>query len=147
MIDTSYAIPIDADLSSVRAAWAAGVNLVDTWARNGRYPQNMVLHARFVGEPSTALLSPTEGHQHGSCLIEALTFEQTTGYEEFFAELGTAWQALGGRPHWAKLVYAPTDFRALYGENLDRFEAVRARRDPDGVFLNDFLTRIVGPSR
>lgn len=147
VVDTSYAIPIDDDLRSARSAWAFGVDLVDRWAREHRYPQNMVLHARFVGRPSGALLSPTEGHEHGSCLIETLTFEGTPGYEEFFTELGVAWQALGGRPHWAKLVFAPTDYRALYGDRLDRWAAVRARLDPDGVFINDFVSTVLRDAR
>ncbi len=146
VIDTSYAIPIDDGYRNVTAAWDAGVSLVEEWARDGRYPQNMVLHARFVGRPSSALLSPTEGHTLGSCLIEALTFENTTGHQEYFADLGARWQALGGRPHWAKLVYHPTDFAALYGENLVRFRAVRERLDPEGVFLNDFLDGVLDRS-
>ncbi len=144
VIDTSYAIPIDAGFASVKAAWNAGVDLVEAWAAGGRYPQNMVLHARFVGRPSVALLSPTEGHQRGSCLIEALTFEGTNWREDYFGELGERWQALGGRPHWAKLVYAPTDYQAMYGENLNRFRAIRERLDPDGLFLNDFVESILG---
>lgn len=145
VIDTSYIIPIDASFATVRAAWQAGVDLVEEWAGRGQYPQNMVLHARFVGRASDALLSPTEGNVLGSCLIEALTFERTPGRAEYFAALGERWQALGGRPHWAKLVYIPTDYQRMYGENLDRFRAVRARLDPDGVFFNDFLETILGP--
>jgi hypothetical protein len=103
-----------------------------------------------VGRASTALLSPSEGHELGSCYIEALTFENTAGLAPYFAELGAKWEALGGRPHWAKLFYHPADLRKLYGENLDRFLAVRAVLDPEGVFLNEFLDDILAlrsPSR
>ncbi len=150
VVDTSYAIPIDPAYDNVRSAWYACVELVDHWAKQGKYPQNMVLHARFVGRASTALLSPSEGHELGSCYIEALTFENTAGLAPYFAELGAKWEALGGRPHWAKLFYHPADLRKLYGENLDRFLAVRAVLDPEGVFLNEFLDDILAlrsPSR
>jgi L-gulonolactone oxidase len=143
IVDTGYAIPIDPAYDNVRTAWNAGVELVDQWAKDGRYPQNMVLHARFVGRASTGLLSPTEGHEAGSCCIEALTFEGTTDLNDYFAELGGKWQALGGRPHWAKLIYHLTDLREIYGENMSRFLAVRAELDPEGVFLNDFLDDIL----
>jgi hypothetical protein len=143
VVDTSFAIPIDESYDNVRQAWNAAVELVDEWAKRGKYPQNMVLHARFVGRPSRGLLSPSEGHELGSCYIEALTFEGTTGLDAFFAELGAKWQALGGRPHWAKLFYDEAAMRELYGDNLRRYLAVRAELDPEGVFLNDFLDRVL----
>jgi L-gulono-1,4-lactone dehydrogenase len=139
VVDTSYAIPIDVSFENVRAAWNAAVEQVDHWAKQGKYPQNMVLHARFVGRASAGLLSPSEGHDRGSCYIEALTFEGTPHLDEYFAELGRKWQALGGRPHWAKLIYRLDDVGKLYGDNLARFRAVRAQLDPEGVFLNEFL--------
>jgi UDP-N-acetylenolpyruvoylglucosamine reductase len=144
VVDTSFAIPIDESYDSVRRAWNAGVEQVDQWAKQGKYPQNMVLHARFVGRASKGLLSPSERHELGSCYIEALTFEGTTDLDPYFAELGAKWQALGGRPHWAKLFYDQAALGKLYGENMDRFLAVRARLDPEGVFLNDFLDAVLG---
>jgi len=143
VVDTSFAIPIDQSCDNVRRAWNAAVELVEQWAQRGKYPQNMVLHARFVGKPSTALLSPTEGHPLGSCLIEALTFESTPDLDAYFAELGALWQALGGRPHWAKLFYDTTQLADLYGEQMQRYRAVRAELDPEGVFLCEFLDEVL----
>ena len=132
VVDTSWAIPIEPGYDKVRQAWNAAVAQVEACALREEFPVNMVLHARFVGHASTALLSPTEGHSSGSCLIEMLTFTGTAGYDTFFAELGRTWKALGGRPHWAKLIYDPQDMAALYGENMIKFRSVRERLDPQG---------------
>lgn len=144
VVDTSWAIPIDDGLAAVKAAWAAGVDQVEAWSEKGLYPQNMVLHARFVGRPSAGLLSPTTGHDRGSCLIEALTFEGTAHLDDYFAELGRAWKALGGRPHWGKLIYDPGDMPGLYGDNMARFLAVRRELDPEGLFGSAFLDSVLG---
>jgi L-gulonolactone oxidase len=51
----------------------------------------------------------------------------------------------GGRPHWGKRHYQTADsLRDRYPE-WDRFEAVRARFDPTGVFTNDYSRRTLGP--
>jgi L-gulono-1,4-lactone dehydrogenase len=146
VVDTSWAIPIEPGYEKVKQAWNAAVAQVEAYALRAEFPVNMVLHARFVGHASTALLSPTEGHAHGSCMIEILTFTGTAGYDSFFAELGRTWKSLGGRPHWAKLIYDPHDMAALYGENMVRFRRVRDQLDPQGVFMNDFLTEVLGGS-
>ena len=57
--------------------------------------------------------------------------------EEVFAEYG-------GRPHWGKRHYQTADtLRERYPE-WDRFQAVRARLDPAGAFVNDYVRRVLG---
>ena len=51
----------------------------------------------------------------------------------------------GGRPHWGKRHYqTAATLQARYPQ-WDRFQAVRARLDPDGVFTNDYTQRVLGP--
>ncbi|MFT5203730.1 MAG: hypothetical protein ACI9C1_003132, partial [Candidatus Aldehydirespiratoraceae bacterium] len=144
VLDMGWAIPIDESFDKVRRAWNEAVDQVEEYAHRGLYPQNMVLHARFIGKPSSGLLSPSEGHTLGSAYIEVLTFEKTEHHADYFAELGEKWEKLGGRPHWAKLIYHPTDLAKMYGENLSKFLDVRAELDPEGVFLSDYLEEVLG---
>ncbi len=45
----------------------------------------------------------------------------------------------GGRPHWAKHHFVPSDeFQTIYPRFAD-FARLRRRLDPDNMFLNDFL--------
>lgn len=61
--------------------------------------------------------------------------------EEVLPVLEDALAPFQARPHWGKL-FADRDHRLaeLY-PRWDDFRALVARRDPDGVFTNDFLTR------
>ena len=143
VVDTSCAIPIDESFDKVKKAWQACVDKVAQYANRGEYPQNMVLHARFVGRESAGLLSPTAGCVHGACYISALTFAKTPGYTAYYRELEQDWAALGGKPHWGKLFYDSSELRKAYGENMDRYLKVREELDPKRVFVNESLDKIL----
>ena len=50
----------------------------------------------------------------------------------------------GGRPHWGKMNWATvTDLQPQY-PRFDAFVALRAAVDPNGMFLNRYLRRILG---
>jgi L-gulonolactone oxidase len=107
------------------------------------HPQNLVVHMRFVGKGS-ALLAPSSGNDV-TCYIEILTFHNTTRYEEYFARIELAWMRLGGKPHWGKLVFEPDRVSELYDKsNLEDFLEVRKRLDPEEVFVNPYLRRVLG---
>ena len=66
-------------------------------------------------------------------------------FESFFRGLEEIMDAYGGRPHWGKRHYqSAATLRERYPQ-WDRFQAVRARLDPDGVFANDYTRRVLGP--
>ncbi|PXY31753.1 D-arabinono-1,4-lactone oxidase [Prauserella muralis] len=66
-------------------------------------------------------------------------------YEEYFAAFGRIAREAGGRPHWGKL--HDMDAAALRERypRFDDFLRVRAEVDPNGVFTNDYLDRVLGP--
>ncbi len=50
----------------------------------------------------------------------------------------------GGRPHWGKLNFAThADLKPVYPK-FDAFRELRERMDPQGMFLNDYLRRVLG---
>jgi len=139
---------IDDDFANVRHAWRIAVDLVDRHARAGKWPLNLALNARFLGT-SRALLSPCHGRKH-TCFMEIMSFKGTHGWDEFVAELGSAWLALpGAAPHWPKeFEQIPGVFEqigARYGDNLRRFAELRneLQVDPDDLFVNDLTRRIL----
>jgi FAD-linked oxidoreductase len=66
-------------------------------------------------------------------------------YREYFAAVERIMRQFGGRPHWGKIhTLNSTTLAQLYPHNQD-FVALRDRLDPDRVFANPHLTRILGP--
>jgi|EP00945_MAST-04E_sp_MAST-4E-sp1_P005862 L-gulono-1,4-lactone dehydrogenase len=50
----------------------------------------------------------------------------------------------GGRPHWGKMNWATAKDIAPVYQQLDSFKTLRKQLDPDGMFVNDYLKRILG---
>ena len=66
-------------------------------------------------------------------------------YERYFREVEAIMDGFDGRPHWGKLHFqAAGTLRPRY-PLWDRFLAVRDRLDPDRVFGNPYLDRVLGP--
>jgi FAD/FMN-containing dehydrogenase len=65
-------------------------------------------------------------------------------YQEYFDAFESIAASVGGRPHWGKMhSLSAGQLRPLYPK-FDDFLAVRACVDPDGRFLNPYLSRVFG---
>jgi L-gulono-1,4-lactone dehydrogenase len=65
-------------------------------------------------------------------------------YQEYFALFESIAGAAGGRPHWGKMhSLDAAELRERY-PRFDDFTALRASVDPDGKFLNPYLSRVLG---
>lgn len=72
----------------------------------------------------------------------------TAGPVDEFALFGHGVEQLAakydGRPHWGKMNWATaSSLRPLY-PRFDDFVALRAELDPTGIFLNNYLRRVLG---
>jgi FAD/FMN-containing dehydrogenase len=86
------------------------------------------------GEP--AFVSPHAGHDTCSLSVSGL---KRHDWDRFLRAVDETLRPYKPRPHWGKMGYLdPAGFRAAYPD-LDRFLAVRAQLDPDGLFLNEFF--------
>ncbi|MFC4148866.1 D-arabinono-1,4-lactone oxidase [Micromonospora mangrovi] len=65
-------------------------------------------------------------------------------YEPYFRAFEEAATELGGRPHWGKLHYRDAASLAPAYPRFADFRAVRDRLDPDRLFTNPYLRRVVG---
>jgi len=64
-------------------------------------------------------------------------------YQAFFNDAEAIFLNHGGRPHWAKLhTRRAHELRNMY-PLWDQFQAVRARVDPNGLFLNPYLRQLM----
>jgi hypothetical protein len=143
--DMSYCINIpNNDFTLVQKAWMQVVKRIEALKKQGKYPQNMVLHTRYIRN-SNALLSPASGEDH-TCCIEILTFtgdnRPVSDYEDYFKQIEQDWIELGGKPHWGKAIYSVDKLKGMYGANMDAFLNLRQQFDPDQIFINDFLRQV-----
>lgn len=74
----------------------------------------------------------------------AVHMYQGCDYDEYFKAVEEILVRYEGRPHWGKLHYMDgTQLSSLYPE-YQRFIEVRNQLDPEGVFTNDYLRRVLG---
>jgi L-gulono-1,4-lactone dehydrogenase len=89
-----------------------------------------------------ALLSTAHGRDSGFVAVHMYCGMQWRPYFEAVEEI---MGSLDGRPHWGKRHFqTAATLRPRYAE-WDRFQAVRARLDPDGRFANAWTDRVLGP--
>ncbi|MEU5562719.1 D-arabinono-1,4-lactone oxidase [Micromonospora musae] len=65
-------------------------------------------------------------------------------YEPYFTAFERVAEELGGRPHWGKLHWRDAESLAPAYPRWADFRAVRDRLDPDRIFTNPHLTRVLG---
>jgi UDP-N-acetylenolpyruvoylglucosamine reductase len=154
--DVAYAFDIGVDFANFQNAWRFVTDKVCEYAKpkssctsawpfsydsSGIFPQNFLLHARFI-KNSDSYLSPTVGFNH-TCMLQLITYFGTN-CQQYFREIEAHFLSLGARPHWGKTFNTDLDFVKLYGDNMEKFNAVRRQMDPRGLFLNDFTRRAFG---
>ncbi len=130
--EMEYAIPRE-------HARAAVESVLDLVARR-RWPILFPLEVRF-GAGDDAYLSTA--HERETCYVAAHQYAGME-FESYFRAVEAIMDEHGGRPHWGKRHYQTAGtLRERYPE-WDRFQDVRERLDPDGVFSNDYSRRVLG---
>ena len=131
--ETEYAVPRE----HARAAVEGVLRVVE----ERRLPVTLPLEVRFTAADD-ALLSPA--HERPSCYL-AVHQVHGMAFAPVLAAAEEVLLALGGRPHWGKRHSLTAEQLAPRHPAWDRFQAVRARLDPGGVFANAHTERTLGP--
>ena len=89
-------------------------------------------------------------YQRDICVISNIVLGTTdvSGPPEEFAlygkQLETIAQKYGARPHWGKMHwFTGPEIAAVYPE-IEAFKQMRAELDPNNMFVNDYLRRVLG---
>ncbi|MCP2322466.1 FAD-linked oxidoreductase [Hamadaea flava] len=94
-----------------------------------------------VAAPDDIWLSTAYGRRTGYVAVHRYVKED---HHEYFRAVEEVFRTFGGRPHWGKIHYRDAgDFATLY-PRFDDFLAARDKLDPDRVFANAYLTRVLG---
>ena len=98
------------------------------------------VEVRFTG-PDDVWLSHGYGRESAYIAVHQFT---GSPYEPYFRAVEAVCEPLGGRPHWGKLHYRDADSLRRAYPRFDDFLAVRDKLDPDRVFTNAYLDRVLG---
>jgi L-gulono-1,4-lactone dehydrogenase len=124
-----------------RAAVAEAVRAVLALIERDRMPVTFPIEVRVAAEDD-ALLSTASGRPSAYVAVHQFAGADDTAY---FTEVERVMLAMDGRPHWGKKHRAGADMLAPRYPGWHRFQAVRDRLDPVGVFTNDHLAHVLGP--
>lgn len=134
-VEMEYAIPFEATVEAVQRVRS----LVDGLG----HPVSFPVEVRAVGGDDIPL-STASGRDTG---YVAVHMYRGMPYERYFHGVEAIMADLDGRPHWGKLHWRTAEDLAPAYPEWDRFQRVRARMDPHGVFENAATRRVLGPVR
>jgi FAD-linked oxidoreductase len=131
--EMEYCLPLDA----FPEAFQELKKLIATQRLAVHFP----IECRF-GRGDDIWLSPAYGRDSAYIAVHQY---QGMPYHDYFRQAEQIFRAHGGRPHWGKMHdLRAADFAGLY-PHWDAFGGMRARLDPQGVFLSPYLQRLLEP--
>ncbi|MER6222672.1 D-arabinono-1,4-lactone oxidase [Streptomyces sp900105755] len=131
-VEMEYAVPREALVDTLRELKA----MVD---RSG-------LRVNFPVEVRTAPaddITLSTASARDSAYIAVHMFRGTP-YQAYFTAAERIFTAHEGRPHWGKVHTRDADYLAGVYPRFGEFTALRDRLDPDRLFQNDYLRRVLG---
>ncbi len=130
--EMEYALPAEAGIEALREArrWIDASGLSIGFPIEVRTaPADDVALSTSYGRPTTYL---------------AFHVHHQADHARYFREIEAVMTAHGGRPHWGKMHTRDADYlRGVY-PRFEEFLALRDQLDPDRVFANDYLRRVLG---
>ena len=131
--EMEYAIPA--------AAAAEALNRIRRYVDRSGLTLSFPVEVRFTAADDIPL---STAFGRDTCYI-AVHVYQGMQYQQYFEGVESIMDSYGGRPHWGKLHFQTAETLAPRYPKWDRFQALRARLDPEGVFSNPYLERVLGP--
>jgi FAD/FMN-containing dehydrogenase len=130
--ESEWALP----RAAAREAMEAVISLVE----RGRLPVSFPIEVRFAAADD-AMLSTAHGRDTAYVAVHQYVGSE---WEPYFRAVEEVMLDLDGRPHWGKRHEASAEVLAPRYPDWERFAEMRARLDPDGLFVNDHLARTLG---
>ncbi|GAA3592214.1 D-arabinono-1,4-lactone oxidase [Kineosporia mesophila] len=131
--EMEYAIP--------RAAMPEAVRRVREVVDNSGWRIPFPVEVRVLA-PDDIPLSMASGR---ASAFMAVHVPAQSRHEGYFGAVERIMADYGGRPHWGKIhTQDAAGLRKVY-PLLDEFAALRRRLDPEGLFTNAYLDRVLGP--
>ncbi|GAB10386.1 putative FAD-linked oxidase [Gordonia araii NBRC 100433] len=133
--EMEYAIPVEAIPDALREVRA----MID---RRG-YRVSFPVEVRAAAADDL-MLSTAAGRDSGYIAVHRYFKDDPADSDAYFADVEQIMTAHAGRPHWGKMHTRDAEYLRTVYPRFDEFLAVRDRYDPDRVFANDYLRRVLG---
>lgn len=130
--ETEYAIP--------REHMPAAIRAIGALVEKNNWKISFPIEVR-VAASDDLWLSTASGRESGYIAVHRYYREDPT---EYFAGVEAIMREFGGRPHWGKMHTQDAESLATVYPKFDDFRQVRDRLDPDRVFTNRYLNRVLG---
>ncbi|MBD3942378.1 FAD-binding protein [Microbacterium sp. NEAU-LLC] len=130
--EMEYALPVE----NVRPAFDAVRALISDRGWRIGFP----VEVRFAA-PDDRWLSTAHGRASGYIAVHRYWRDDPT---EYFAAVEQIMLGFGGRPHWGKMHTLGADALRERYPRFDDFTALRDRLDPERLFRNAYLDRVLG---
>jgi FAD-linked oxidoreductase len=131
-VEMEYALPREAAVGALRELKA----MVD------RSPLRVSFPVEVRTAPADDIALSTASGRDTAYI--AVHMYKGTPYQSYFTAAERIMTAHGGRPHWGKLHTRDAAYFAEVYPRFGEFTALRDRLDPDRVFGNDYLRRVLG---
>ena len=131
-VEMEYAIPRAQAVPAIRELKA----MIDRSGMRISFPVEV-----RVGAGDDAVLSTAHGRETTYIAVHVF---QGLEYDRYVHEVEAVMNGFDGRPHWGKMHYqAAETLRSRY-PRFDEFVALRNQLDPQGLFRNAYLDRVLG---
>ncbi|MBA2608520.1 MAG: FAD-binding protein [Actinobacteria bacterium] len=130
--EMEYAVPREHIVEAVNGVRAA--------VKDNGFNIGFPVEVRFTA-PDDIPLSTASGRDSAYVAVHVA---KGMDYEPYFRAVEDVMNKLEGRPHWGKLNFQTADVLKTRYPMWDRFQAVREKLDPAGVFRNEYTDRVLG---
>ncbi|MGW0039990.1 D-arabinono-1,4-lactone oxidase [Gordonia sp. NPDC003376] len=133
--EMEYAVPLEAVPGALR-------ELRSMIERRG-YRVSFPIEVRAAAADDL-MVSTASGRTSGYIAVHRYVNDDSADTAAYFADVEAIMTAREGRPHWGKMHTRDADYLRSVYPRFDDFLAIRDRLDPDRVFTNDYLDRVLG---
>ena len=130
--ETEFAMP--------RPALPDVITELQSWFDAGHETISFPIEVRFTGADDIWM---STGHERDNCYVAVHHYFRSDP-SAYFAAAQDVFTAHEGRPHWGKMNTVDAAYLRERYARFDDFVAVRDEADPDRVFTNPYLDRVLG---
>ncbi len=130
----------ESEFAMPRSALPDVISGLQSWFDAGHETISFPIEVRFTAADDIWM---STGHERDNCYVAVHHFHRSDP-AAYFAATQEIFTAHEGRPHWGKLNTVDAAYLRKQYARFDDFAAIRDEADPERVFTNPYLDRVLG---